>query len=414
MDRFFSAKQQKTLSKKRKLDELDPEIRKKQKEEFERKKAEEEERKKIEEEIKKKKESPKINRVLTEEQKRLTLQEKEMIDKILKEEEEVVKRLIRKQQEKQEEKWKLEKAMMGDKKDMELDECLPNTDREEYKRWDLKGKCNFFMKRSDISIVNFDFTTCFCRENPKNPERNKYSWWTIPVLNEYKNELVPKPEYDANFKKKYTFYALCGGTKAVYIGKNMELVLDTPFIPLRKIGLKKWFDDKEKGCYSFANNYGSLGSLQKIEKEIEEKKRIADRKKLKILFSEWMERIEILFEYERGYFTENQDDLDEEGHQFFKEKIRAYVEKGELVRCLLQHPSELSEEEKQEIQEDYNWWFLNISSFAEKLQQLDKQPSLRKFISFDQNSNIRLDIHGFYKLLKKDIENKLYNKNNFY
>lgn len=415
MDRFFSAKQQKTLSKKRKLDELDPEIRKKQKEEFERKKAEEEERKKIEEEIKKKKESPKINRVLTEEQKRLTLKEKEMIDKILKEEEEVVKRLIQKQQEKQEEKWKLEKAMMGDKTDMELDECLPNTDREEYKRWDLKGKCNFFMKRSDISIVNFDFTTCFCRENPKNPERNKYSWWTIPVLNEYKNELVPKPEYDANFKKKYTFYALCGGTKAVYIGKNMELVLDTPFIPLRKIGLKKWFDDKEKGCYSFANNYGSLGSLQQIEKEMEadEKKRKMDRWIVNSYFWQWIDRIEILFEYERGYFGDNEFYLPKETNERFKKLVIRFIETGKVLpweKIFIWNPDD-----------DRYLAYQVVRDFGMKLDKLASYrlpglsvPSLQEYLFYDEEEKIILDVDGFYKCFQETVEKILYNKNNFY
>lgn len=407
MDRFFSAKQQKTLSKKRKLDEMDPEIRKKQKEEFEQKKAEEEERKKIEEKRKKLEESPKINRVLTEEQKRLTLQEKEMIDKVLKEEEEVVKRLIRKQQEKQEEKWETERRNRGDKTDMEMDNLDTDTDPEHYRRWDKTGKCNFFMKRGEISMK---VQNCFCRPQPKYPERNKITWWTFPVLNEKTGKLVPRPEYNTNFEKKYIFYGLCGGTKTGWSVDELTIPkLETIYTPLRNVGLKQWID-----WHRFKNTYGSLGSLQQIEKEVEEKKRITDRKTLKFFFSEWMYRIDILFQYERGYFTMNQDDLDEEQHQFFKEKVRAYVEKGELVRCLLRQPCYLNEEEKQEIQEDYDWWYLNITRFADDLQRLDKEPSLRKFISFDENLNIRLDIDGFYKLLKKDIENKLYNKNNFY
>ena len=195
----------------------------------------------------------------------------------------------------------------------------------------------------------------------------------------------------------------------------MELVLDTPFIPLRKIGLKKWFDDKEKGCYSFANNYGSLGSLQQIEKEMEadEKKRKMDRWIVNSYFWQWIDRIEILFEYERGYFGDNEFYLPKETNERFKKLVIRFIETGKVLpweKIFIWNPDD-----------DRYLAYQVVRDFGMKLDKLASYrlpglsvPSLQEYLFYDEEEKIILDVDGFYKCFQETVEKILYNKNNFY
>lgn len=413
LNKFLSKKQIESLEKKRKLDDVDPEKRKKQKEDFESKKEIKRETEQLYQKQLKREKVKKNPIFLTEKQIKILRTQEEWINTVIQDNIEIEK------QQKINDQKKIEKRIQDYHDKVELQKkLLGDVPPSNWTGQDYNGlspfspevKCSMYMKRRNIDEV---VTECFCKnsrhffvgENKwKLKDRSKITWWTFPVTDK-NNRLVPRPEYDNNYEPKYTFYGLCGGTSENY-GK-----ITSYWVELRNIGLKQWWFNPKKNCYMFKDNKFSLGSLTKMEYENNEKKKRSDRMTLVFFFREWMDRIEILFEYERGYFTTNRDDLDEEDNEFFKKKVRGYVENGELTQCLMEHPNLISEEEKWE---NYDWWYRQICDFSEKLERLDREPSLRKFISFDENLNIRLDIHGFYKLLKKDIENKLYNKNNFY